>query len=129
VNEAEFLAHVRERGSLGSTEQARTATEATLRVLGSRITGSEAEDLAARLPGPLGPALVREREADPEPFDAATFVERVGEHESVGAGEAETHATAVASTLNDFVDDGLDGVRERLSDGYDRLFDPTSVGT
>jgi uncharacterized protein (DUF2267 family) len=67
--------------------------------------------------------------AVPSPFDAATFVERVGEHQGVGTDDAETHATAVASTLNDFVDDGLDGVRERLSDGYDRLFDPTSVGT
>ena len=129
MNEGEFLAHVRERGSLGSTEQARTATEATFRVLGSRITGPEAEELAARLPEPLGVTLVREREVGPEPFDAAAFVERVGEHEGVDADEAETHAKAVTSTLNDFVDDGLDGVRDRLPDGYDRLFDPTAIGT
>jgi uncharacterized protein (DUF2267 family) len=67
--------------------------------------------------------------AVPSPFDAATFVERVGEHQGVGTDDAETHATAVASTLNDFVDDGLDGVRDRLSEGYDRLFDPTAAGT
>jgi uncharacterized protein (DUF2267 family) len=44
---------------------------------------------------------------------------------------APTSATrhAVTSTLNDFVDDGLDDVRDRLPDGYDRLFDPTAIGT
>lgn len=133
MNEDEFLAHVRERASLGSTDQARTTTEATLRVLGARIPEAEAEALAERLPGPLGAAL-READGGPEAFDAETFVERVGEREDergrIDADAAEMHTKAVISALNDLVPgDELAEIRDRLPEGYDRLFDPTGLET
>lgn len=134
MNEDEFLAHVRERASLASTDEARVATGATLRVLGSCISEAEAERLAARLPEPFGTVLPEERDTGPETFDAAAFVERVGERESerggIDASDAERHTKAVASALNDFVlDDELETVCERLPEGYDRLFDPTGAET
>lgn len=46
----QFITTVRERADLESNDDARAATEATLRVLGSRLTETEAEDLAAQLP-------------------------------------------------------------------------------
>lgn len=129
MNEDEFLAHVRERASLASTDEARVATRATLRVLGSSVTDSEAERLAAWLPESFGTALSEERHTGPETFDAAAFVERVGEREreceGIDAADAERHTKAVASALNDFAFDGeLDEVRGQL-EGYEQLFDPT----
>lgn len=133
MNEDEFLAHVRERASLASSDRARIATEATLRVLGARLSESEAKGLAARLPESFGAVLVRERGAGAETFGAETFVERVGEREAgrehVDADDAERHARAVATTLNDLVLDEHVGVRDGLSEGYDRLFDPADFGT
>ena len=132
MNEKQLLTHVRERAGLGSTDEARAATEATLRVLGSRITESEAEDLAAELPGSFGADLTRESDVEAEPFDVAEFVERVREREAddprIDDGDPEAHAKAVASVLTDAVGGGeLSDVRARLPDGYERLFDATET--
>jgi uncharacterized protein (DUF2267 family) len=47
----EFITSVRERGV--PPEEAETLTHATLRVLAERLTGGEADDLRAQLPGEL----------------------------------------------------------------------------
>lgn len=129
MNEDEFLAHVRERASLGSTDEAQAATEATLRVLGSRLSGDDAERLAVQLPDSFEAALTEGSDTGAETFGAEAFVERVGERQRVDPTDAERHAKAVTSALNDFVLEEADGVRDRLPDGYDRLFDPPGPET
>jgi uncharacterized protein (DUF2267 family) len=128
----EFLAHVSERADIESSGEARIATEATLRVLGSRLGEPEAEDLAAQLPETFGADLTWESATEPESFGVETFVRRVREHESddprIEDVDAETHAIAVASVLTDAVSGGeLGDVRAQLPAEYDRLFDPRSV--
>lgn len=130
MNEAQFLTHVRERADLESTDQARAATEATLQVLGARITEPEAEDLAAQLPEELAKDLTWQSPSEADAFDSRAFVDRVSEREGddprlddVGA---ESHAEAVASVVTDAVgSEELADVRAQLPDGYDRLFDPS----
>lgn len=130
MNEKQLLTHVRERADLGSTDEARAVTEATLRVLGSRITEPEAEDLAAQLPESFGADLTWESDVEAEPFGVSEFVERVREREAddprIDDGDPEGHAKAVASVLTDAVSGReLADVRAQLPDGYDELFDPT----
>ena len=137
MNEEEFLAHVRERAALDSIDEARKVTGVTLRVLGSRITDPEAEALAAQLPEAFDVDLTWGNGTGAESFGAETFVRCVHEREvendhidDIDADSAETHVKAVASVLNDVVtDDELSDVRAQLSDGYDRLFDPTGTET
>lgn len=131
MNEKQLLTHVRERADLDSTDEARAATDATLRVLGSRITGPEAEDLAAQLPESLGAELTQRSGVGAESFGVDEFVERVREEEADDPridDDPEVHAKAVASVLTDAVSGGeLSDVRARLPDDYDELFDPTAT--
>jgi uncharacterized protein (DUF2267 family) len=46
----EFIGQVHHRARLGTTGDAVRATRATLEVLGERLFGGEAKDLAAQLP-------------------------------------------------------------------------------
>lgn len=130
MNERQIITHVRERADLESTDEARAVTEATLRVLGSRITEPEAENLAAQLPESFGADLTWESDVEAESFDVEEFVERVADEEAddprIEGGDPETHAKAVASVLTDAVSGGeLSDVRAQLPAGYDELFDPT----
>lgn len=130
MNERQIITHVRERADLESTDEARAATEATLRVLGSRITEPEAENLAAQLPESFGADLTWESDVEAESFDVEEFVERVADEEAddprIEGGDPEIHAKAVASVLTDAVSGGeLSDVRAQLPAGYDELFDPT----
>lgn len=129
MKEKEFFTRVRERAALESTDEARAVTEATLRVLGSRLP--EAEHLAAQLPESFGPVLTWDSGTGGETFDVDTFLECVHEREAEADRvdpDAERHIKAVALVLNEVVTDGtLSDVRAQLSDGYDRLFDPTGI--
>lgn len=134
MHEDEFLAHVRERADLASTDEARGATEAVLRVLGARLTEPEAEDLAAQLPAAFRSALTSQRGTEPEAFDAEAFVDRLADREAgdgrVDSSDAEAHARAVMSVLADAVTGGeLADIRAQLPGGYERLFDPTNATT
>lgn len=134
MNEQEFLTNVRDQAGLESADEARAATEATLHVLGSRITETEAEDLAAQLPEAFGPNLTWESGTEPKSFDVESFVERVRERESddnrIDESESEAHARAVAATLTDAVSGGeLSDVRSQLPDEYDQLFDGDGTRT
>lgn len=132
MHEDEFLAHVRERADLESTDEARGATEAALRVLGTRLTEPEAEDLAAQLPEDFGAALTWQSGTEPKAFDADAFVDRVGDRGAddnrVDSSDAEAHAKAVMSVLADAVSAGeIADIRAQLPGGYERLFDPTEA--
>src|SRR4051794_311540 len=74
---APFLSTVEQVGGL-SREQAERAIEATLRTLAERITGGEAEDIAAFLPKEVRTYLFPTRE-EAERFGLDEFYRRVAE--------------------------------------------------
>ena len=55
----EFLIDLRRRGGFANLAAAEAAARAVLGVLATRLDADEADDLAARLPEPLGEALYR----------------------------------------------------------------------
>jgi uncharacterized protein (DUF2267 family) len=98
---------------------------ATLRTLADRISGGEAQDLAAQLPSPLKePLQVPE---DAEPFGVEEFVRRVAERGEVGPEEARTGAAAVLTTVREAVTPGeFDDVLSQLPQEYRELVGPMS---
>ncbi|MDQ2050020.1 DUF2267 domain-containing protein [Natronolimnohabitans sp. A-GB9] len=57
IQENEFYSLVQEAGHLESMDRTQTASEAVLATLGETLTGGEAEDVAAQLPGELARIL------------------------------------------------------------------------
>jgi uncharacterized protein (DUF2267 family) len=112
----EFIRSVAERADI-SQEDADRLTAATLRTLAERITGGEAEDLAAQLPAELKPPLTGVGE-EAEPFDVDVFVGRVADRADTDPDQALTHVGAVFATLRDAVTSGeLDDIAAQLPDG------------
>jgi uncharacterized protein (DUF2267 family) len=116
----EFLDLVGGRAGLARSG-AQRATDAALVTLSERITERETDVLAAQLPRDLRP-FVRSPSGGTERFGADEFVRRVGQREGVGEREAQAHARAVLSTLDDAVAGDLDYVRAQLSPDYAPLF-------
>jgi uncharacterized protein (DUF2267 family) len=81
-----------------SRPAAERSTEAVLRTLSERITGGEAEDIAAFLPTELRPWLTSAPEAA-EAFDRGEFVRRVAEREGTDPAAAEEHSRAIFQVL------------------------------
>lgn len=105
MQEHEFIAAVKE--SLGlDNHGAERAVKATLTVLGQRLQGGEAGDLAAQLPGSLAEALPGEGAG--ERFDVDTFYQRIAEQEGEGVtvAQARQHARAIAKGLETALSDG-----------------------
>lgn len=116
----EFIARVAENGAL-SEEDAAILTRATLTTLAERISGGEAEDLAAQLPGPLKSALTSPHE-NAEPFTFEEFVERTAERAGADVDVAELAVVAVFDTLRDAVTPGeFDDVLSQLPADFHRL--------
>jgi uncharacterized protein (DUF2267 family) len=116
----EFIAHVAQNAEL-SEEDAATLTVATLATLSERITGGEAQDLAAQLPGPLQSALASAQE-NAEAFSFKEFVERTAERAGTDADVAEGAVVAVFETLRDAVTPGeFDDVLSQLPADFHRL--------
>lgn len=105
MQEHEFIAAVKESLDLDS-HAADRAVRATLTVLGQRLQGGEAKDLAAQLPGTLKELLPSDGPG--ERFDVSTFYERIAaqEGESVTVAQARQHARAIAKGLETAVSDG-----------------------
>ena len=89
----EFIGEVQNRARLGSTAEAVRATRATLEVLGERLYGGEADDLAAQLPSEIRNYLTDGDES--QTFGLDEFFERVSENEGVDLPDAAHHARAV----------------------------------
>jgi uncharacterized protein (DUF2267 family) len=97
---------------------------ATLQTLADRITGGEARDLAAQLPGPLKEDLQKPRE-EAESFDVDEFVRRVAQRGHVAPEEARTAAMAVLITTREAVTPGeFDDVLSQLPQEYRELVGP-----
>jgi uncharacterized protein (DUF2267 family) len=105
-------------------DQAETLAHATLRTLADRITGAEADDLAAQLPQLLKADLLKDRK-DAESFDVDEFVRRVSERAHVDPETARTGAMATFSTVRQAVTPGeFDDVTAQLPKDYRELVGP-----
>jgi uncharacterized protein (DUF2267 family) len=112
----EFIGSVAEGAGI-SREDAERLTAATLETLAERITGGEAEDLAAQLPRELKSYLTGVGE-DAERFDVDTFVARVAERTEMDPDQALAHMGTVFATLREAVTAGeLDDIAAQLPDG------------
>jgi uncharacterized protein (DUF2267 family) len=117
----EFIGQVQHRARLASRGEAVKAARATLGVLGQRLFGGEAEDLAAQLPQEIQPYL-KQAKAD-DSFGLDEFYQRVSETEGVDLPVAVYHARAVVSVVSNAVSEGeIEDVRAQLPDEYDPLF-------
>jgi uncharacterized protein (DUF2267 family) len=123
----EFFGRVAARAGLDRTAAAR-ATEAVLEVLGERISGGQADDLADQLPRelyqPLLVGKIRSHGAA-RPMSLKDFVDAVAEREGVPPADAREHARTVLGTLREAVSDKefADTVAQ-LPDEYRALLAP-----
>ena len=106
MQEHEFVSAVKESLDLPDNRSAERAVKATLTVLGQRLEGGEAKDLASQLPGGLADALPNEGSG--ERFDVDTFYQRIAEQEGDGVtvAQARQHARAIAKGLETALTDG-----------------------
>jgi uncharacterized protein (DUF2267 family) len=116
----EFISRVAQNAEL-SEEDAARLTRATLATLAERITGGEAQDLAAQLPAPLQTALISAHE-NAEAFSFEEFVERTAERAGTDPDVADVAIDAVFATLRDAVTPGeFDDVLSQLPADFHRL--------
>lgn len=128
MNYDEFIGQVQSRARLASTNDAIRATRATLEVLGERIFGGEAKDIASQLPTELKSYLQQGKTK--ESFDLNEFFRRVCEREGVELPDAVHHARSVISVLCDAVSPGeINDILTQLTEDYDDLFEAGSEGT
>ncbi|PLS85535.1 MAG: DUF2267 domain-containing protein [Actinobacteria bacterium] len=130
MNYDEFIEEVRERGHMGSREEAEKATRATLRPLAERLRGGEAKDLASQLPPEIAEHLEHERAGAGESFSLDEFFERVCERdEGVDLPRAVYHARVVVDVLGEAITRGeIEDVRSQLPAEYGPLFKAGSQG-
>ena len=134
MQENEFISAVKRRTGLDSDDTAYAATDATLTVLGQRLTEGEAENIASQLPTRLDETLTGES-TEAEEFSVEEFVERVFEREREQTGssvadtdEAEQHVRGVTSVLGNAVSGSeLDDAREQLPGEFEALFEPLNM--
>lgn len=121
----EFITQVRDIGQLGTFDDAARVTTTVFEVLGQRLSGGEADDLAAQLPTELKTPLDRHT-GDAEAFDVDDFLRRVADREGDGTSpeHARAHARAVLTTVARTVSAGeVDNLRSQLPAGYSALMD------
>ena len=124
----DFIGKVQNRARLGTQGETVRATRATLEVLGKRLYGGEAKDLAAQLPAEIGVYL--KQDTFNETFDLKEFYQKVSEKEGVDLPVAIHHARSVVSVIQEAVSPGeLEHVRAQLTDDYDELFETEIKGT
>lgn len=116
----EYVKSVQQNGMMDSREHTEVAITATLEVLGQRLAGGEASNLAAQLPAELTDTLDRHA-GEAEAFDVDEFFRRVAEREGRGCSteQAQEHARTVLSTLASSVSAGeIEDIRSQLPAGY-----------
>ena len=106
MNRGELIHEVQRRGEFPDAAAAEDAVLATLSVLGERLKGGEARDLAAQLPGELADAV--QTSGPGERFDVHEFSRRVAEREDrdVSSAVALQHASVVLQVVLGSVSSG-----------------------
>ena len=122
----EMINNVIERGGPSDRETAKQVTQIVVADLGQRLTGDEANDLAAQLPEELKDAAAEHSAAEPVTDDVDDFLRRVAGHLGQGADpeQARRHVQAVFATLAGAVSAGEIGdLRSQLPAGFGPLFE------
>lgn len=105
-------------------EAAPEATEATLTVLGERLSQGEAEDVAMYLHGDAESWLVEYATLDAEEFPPEQFVSKAAREADVSEQRAEEYVQGVTRALGKEVPDReIDRANPQLPDEYGTLFD------
>ncbi|CAN5128962.1 DUF2267 domain-containing protein [soil metagenome] len=125
----EFVNRVNEQMQTEAPGDAELAIQATLSTLGQRISGGEANNLAAQLPAELQTQLESGNQAEEaEPFSLDEFYLRVAEKEGSSSTDAAVeHARAVMQQLTRAVSGGeLADIQRQLPEEFEPLFNKRS---
>ena len=113
----EFVRRVGRRAGVADRFEAERTSAVVLQALCDRLTGKEARDLLAQLPGTLSD-LVAVSEAA-QPISAEEFTERVARELDVAPDDARVRIRAFFATLREAVTRGeLQDVLEQLDPEY-----------
>ena len=125
----EFIAQVRHRARLASSDEAEIATRATFETLAGRLQGNEAAQLAAQLPQDIAMYLQPAYAGIGDSYDLNEFFRRISEREGVELADATFHARVVCGLLSEAVSIGeIDDVRAQLPPDFAKLFDVQNEG-
>ena len=125
----EFIAEVRRRARLATTEEAENATRATLQTLAERIEFDEVKDLASQLPRELAMYMQSPTTGIAQSFSLDEFFHRISEREGVDLADATFHARIVAALLSEVVTVGeIEDVRAQLPPDFAKLFEVENAG-
>ena len=92
-------------------------------MLGEYLTGGEGLDLASQLPQGIAEILHQQPPERSTIFSLNDFLQRVGEEEGVGTGEAQDHTRVVMDVLEEAVTEGeMQDVRRQFPSEFDPLF-------
>jgi len=123
----EFGARVRERGEYSDHAEAEQMIRLVLGVLSERLDPTEAEDLAAQLPLPVGAWLTEDR-GPAVAFGVREFLDRVASRTGAAEQTAQRDASAVLCTVAEAATGGeLNDVLTQLPSGYAALFGRASL--
>lgn len=129
----EFYAKVRDRGNYENVAEAERVTNTVLGLLGRRLAGGEAKDLAAQLPPEVQQPLLAVQ-AEPsegraggasggEGFGVEEFLSRAASELDATAETAKWDASAVLTTVAEAITGGeLNQVLTQLQPAYAELF-------
>jgi uncharacterized protein (DUF2267 family) len=113
----EIIERVQERAGIPDRYEAEGTTIEVLQELCDRLSGKEASDLLAQLPGELQRAVIIS--PSPLPIDHAEFVANIARELSVSEDEALKRIRSVVSTLREAVSWGeFQDVLEELDPQY-----------
>lgn len=120
----EFVAQVRDRGEYETQAETERVITSVLSLLGRRLAGGEAKDLAAQLPAELQSSLLA-ADADEQSWSAGEqeFLARLADDLGASPETARWDASAVLSTVAEAVSGGeLNQLLTQLPAGYAPLF-------
>lgn len=125
----EFVAQVRRRARVETSEEAENAIRATFATLAGRLAGNEAKQLAAQLPQELALYLEPGYTGIGDSYELDEFFRRISEREGVAEPDAQFHARVVLGLLSEVVSVGeIADVRAQLPPDFVKLFEVENEG-